>query len=251
MFKELQEKFPDDLFLTNHDRKLRESRPLLRWQRSYERALDVLDERAWNVVRQKAMQQFPQRTSDRGKQQFFEILNEAFAYRFLLRSGFEDISFVEEEDPRARRKKGQQAEHPDLQFFRNTSQIHCEVKTINRSNDQLKRDRSIGVVYDSSVFELGSPFFEKLGKTVSKATQQLAQFGTRGIVYLIIHPDDWTLDNIEEDKRQIKTFLKAKFPSTDIVAKFGVYGRRHLRISRTVPAITHPAPYSAHARSPV
>jgi hypothetical protein len=230
LLTELRSKFPDDSYLRDHDGIIKESLVLSRIHDSYERVLATLDVGAWEVLRNKAMQNFTHHESARGKQAFFDHLNEAFAYRFLLRSGCSCISFIEE--PATQKKKGGQVRSPDLRFMQDGVVRYCEVKTINVSDNQLARDSSFDRAYDSSIFDLHRPFFAKLGATVCKALSQFEHFDGKGLVYLLIHSDDRALDDLETQKAQIANFMNTHFPGIDVFAKFGVPGRRYLRTPR-------------------
>ena len=228
LLTELRSKFPDDSYLKHHDLKIKESLVLRRLQGLYERVLATLDDDAWRTLRKKSIRNFPLGQSIRGKQALYDHLNEAFAYRFLLRSGCSNISFLDNAE--TLKKKGMHIKSPDLRFTQDGAVRYCEVKTINISNDQLAREILSGVAHDSSIFELHEPFFAKFKDNVLKAIGQFESFGGSGIIYFLIHSDDRALDDLEVNKVQIADFMNSYFPGVEMFVKFGIYGRFHLRV---------------------
>lgn len=195
---------------------------------SYARAIETLDAKAWEVLRQKAIRNFKSDTRARGKQAFFDHLNEAFAFRFLVQKGYKSVTFVPEDENL--KKKGERSKTPDLRFVHAQLDRYCEVKTLNVSDEQRKRYKSTEV-YDGSVyFELSTNFHSKLADDISKALDQFRSFGSDGIVYLVVHADDAALDYLGTYKKQIADFVRQEFPNVEVFVKFGVYGRRHLHV---------------------
>ncbi|MGA8409167.1 MAG: hypothetical protein WB680_18480, partial [Candidatus Acidiferrales bacterium] len=99
-FRELiaavREKHPSDTFFADFESScLRE--PLKRKHyRCYNDALMLLDDESWNILKEKAVKYFMVRREGQLKEGFFNQLNEAFAYRYLLHRGMENIRFVKE-----------------------------------------------------------------------------------------------------------------------------------------------------------
>jgi hypothetical protein len=79
---ELERKFPDDWWIKSR----RESEDLMPGSfpqvQFYEKALQTLDEESWTILSEKARKTFLEPPSDRGKYQFFNLLNEALAYEY-------------------------------------------------------------------------------------------------------------------------------------------------------------------------
>ena len=209
LIQELQSNFPNDSYLKQHDLKIRRSHVLRSIHNSYERALSTLDPEAWEALRQKAFNNFTSLESVRGKQVFFDHLNEAFAYRQLLRSGCLAVEFVAVTEKQE--KKGLQVPSPDLRFTRDGLERYCEVKTINVSDAQLARDKSSGVFNGDIYFELNENFISKLTDTISKAIKKFNAFGETGLVYLLIHSDDRAFDYLDIYKRQVEDLVRDKF----------------------------------------
>jgi len=63
---------------------------------SYDRALMVLDNKSWLVLKGKAVKYYMNHREGNKKQGFFNQLNEAFAYRYLIGKGFKDVRFRKE-----------------------------------------------------------------------------------------------------------------------------------------------------------
>jgi len=86
----------------------------------YSLALNCLDEKSWERLKRKAEEMFKENRSRRGKQAFFNILNETFAYQYLITLGNTNVTLLSE------RKKHKT---PDISYGSEVIQ-YCEVKTI-------------------------------------------------------------------------------------------------------------------------
>jgi len=191
----------------------------LRSIRMYDKVLDVLDESSWSILKHKAKQSFLSGTGDRGKQEFFNQLNEAFAYRHLLQRGYSSVAFMPEDNKQ---------KTPDLQFTQGDFQRFCEVKTLSISNeeiDRMKRDET----FDSSIYiQLPDALLQnKLYNVLTRATKQIQSQGT-GFVYLIVYFDDFTLRHYTNYKRQLIDFLEIEFPALEVYIKIGIQSRKHI-----------------------
>jgi hypothetical protein len=83
----IRAKHPGDRFFANYDQKL--TVPELGDDyRAYERALHFLDSESWTELRIKAVNHFMDHRLGQRKQGFFNQLNDAFAYRHLVRRGY-------------------------------------------------------------------------------------------------------------------------------------------------------------------
>jgi hypothetical protein len=97
----------------------------------HEGNLARLHPRAWDGFVEKFHRQLStQRASDR-RRQFWELLNESRGYVWLADHGYSEIEFI----PGARKKK-----RADL-IAKSTRRAILEVKTINRSDDDRKREK--------------------------------------------------------------------------------------------------------------
>jgi hypothetical protein len=86
---------PSDCFFANFDQML--AIPELRADyRAYERALSLLDPESWKELRAKAVAHFSDHRPGQLKQGFFNQLNEAFAYQYLVRCGYRQVRVLRE-----------------------------------------------------------------------------------------------------------------------------------------------------------
>ena len=102
----IREKYHSDDFFENLEDSCRRERSRQKHYRSYNDALMLLDDESWSTLKEKAIEQFMNEREGQRKQGFFNQLNEAFAYRYLLRRGFENIRFIKETKERT----------PDIRF---------------------------------------------------------------------------------------------------------------------------------------
>jgi hypothetical protein len=150
-----------------------------------EKELSALDAKSWSDLKDEVKKFCIIKSDDRGWNQLFEKLNEAKGYCFLKSIGCSDIKFI----PRATKNK---VETPDLIGRRNTSQVLCEVKTINVSDDLVSARKNISVMEAQN--KLTEGITNKLRKTISKAASQLNSYSesldTEKYIYLVITYDD-------------------------------------------------------------
>jgi hypothetical protein len=78
---------PNDRFFDRFEESCRSNPAKMKAYRTYEDALRLLDFESWNILKVKAIAHFLDHRSGQLKQGFFNQLNEAFAYRHLLRQG--------------------------------------------------------------------------------------------------------------------------------------------------------------------
>ena len=109
----------------------------------YSDSLDLLDEESWEIIRDKAATSFSQTIKRRGKQPFFNLLNEALAYEYLVEANCENVSLVKEHG------KGKV---PDIRFSKDGSDYYCEVKTIGTSEEELDRAEKEEIFDNLSIF---------------------------------------------------------------------------------------------------
>lgn len=222
--EELRSQFPTDKYVEG----VYESLEIRSGARSviaaYDRALRSLDDDSWRTLKQKAMREFPCNIENRGKQPFFNQLNEAFAYRFLLQRGYNQVALVPEDTSRRKKRKT-----PDIRFLKSGGVSFCEVKTIGVSIDEIARMKS-GDVFDTSIYsQLDSPFLEKkLPEAIGVALSQVEAAGGRGLVFLIVQFDDFTLQYYAIYRQQISRLLTERFPEKEVYVKFGIQGQRRL-----------------------
>jgi len=181
----------------------------------------MLDDESWQILKDKALQHYLNHRKGQTKEGFFNLLNEAFAYRYLVCKGFKDVRFIKE------KKKGKS---PDIRFNDKDTQNYCEVKTLGISNDEINR-RSTMMAYDGSVYlNLSNGFLNKLREAVISARQQIYAFGPNGLVYIIILFDDIALDYYQNYRKQLITFSK-NHGFDNLLMKIGLLGKKRICIT--------------------
>ena len=125
------------------------------------------------------MKHYPEYREGQKKQGFFNQLNEAFAYRYLVNSkGVENIQFL---------KEGR-SKTPDIKFVVNNKQLYCEVKTLGISDDEIKH-RKTSSSGDPIDEYLSDGFLNKFKYAVESAWEQINSCGTNGLAYIHVNFD--------------------------------------------------------------
>jgi hypothetical protein len=162
---------------------------------AYNDAFVMLDHESWEILKLKAIQHYQdERRPGQRKESFFNHLNEAFAYKFLLETGFNEVRFMTEG------KKG-----PDIRYTDRGTK-YCEVKTIGMSDVEIHR-RDSREVYDGMVHScLSKGFMDVLQKAVNAARYQINFIGGVGFAFIIVRFDDFTEEFIETYRAQLTDF---------------------------------------------
>ena len=190
-----------------------------RHYRAYNDALMLLDNESWAILKSKAIAQFANERAGQRKQPFFNQLNEAFAYRYLLRQGLQDVRFLEE----ARKRT------PDIRFIDGAKQNYCEVKTVGISEDEIGR-RKGKKAYNGAIYQNLSPgFLNKLGTDIGEAWTQIHAVGTDGLVFILVRFDDIALDYYNDYRTQLIKFCRTH-QFRNLVIKVGHLGRKRISI---------------------
>lgn len=206
---EVRKRFAEDSFFANFE-KLLEDPEKRKHYRAYNDALHFLDEDSWTVLKAKAIREFRNEREGQLKQGFFNQLNEAFAYRYLVRKGFKNVRVLVE----GKEKR------PDLSYLNQGAVCHCEVKTLGITDNEIRR-RGSGKVFDLGVYrDLSDVFEEKLLAAIRTAWKQLHAAGPNGIVFIIVNPDDIAQDHYHRHRKQIAK-LHARHGFNGVVVKFG------------------------------
>jgi hypothetical protein len=173
--------------------------------------LEVLDEAAWKLLKEKVRSHLSRLDREgRGWQQLIETLNEASAYGYMKDTlGCRHIRFIPED----------KTQTPDLEADCETGPVICEVKTISESDAEIEA-RVMGTgVYSSRV--LGEKFLAKLSTTIARATEQLTAYRSdmrlRRVVFLILNFDDGLGEYNEEYYREIDAHLSDAKIGTELV----------------------------------
>ncbi len=158
-----------------------------------EEDLQQLDGNAWQGLKQKAVKYVTikdKRNDKRSRyEQLFDTLSEVKGYLYLRSEGCTEIHFIPEEGTQT----------PDLYGRHGNSGILMEVKTINRSDDELdwiKANSELrnGRMTPRTVLRVLSDSLKcKIIGKINIAKKQLLSYSCNGIqrkiVYLVIEPD--------------------------------------------------------------
>jgi hypothetical protein len=213
---------PNDRFFANLDQTLAAFPEVRAEYRAYERALSLLDPKSWAELRAKAVAHFADHRKGQLKQGFFNQLNEAFAYQHLVRRGCQHVRVLQE--------VGQT--QPDIEYMDGDERLFCEVKTIGISQEQIARRNPSQRFCSSIYYELSVGFVNKLQSTLDVAHRQINARGAKGLIYLLVLFDDFTLANYDTYRKQICTCIKVH-TAESVYVKVGLLGRRHIRKNPT------------------
>ena len=186
----------------------------------YNRIFALLDENSFKILKEKALKNFTGpsegNNGNRGKQQFFNHLDEALAYEYLANKGYTNIQFVVATNNQ---------KTPDLSFQINEETLYCEVKTVNRSDEDIIRYREIQV-QNSSIYEnLSEGFFNKLSSDLSDAKNKVP---IPRLVYMIVLFDGFTLAYWDTYSLEIENFLKENFHDIEVFIRVGYFSEKRL-----------------------
>ncbi len=85
----------------------------------------MLDDESWHILKEKALQHYFDHRKSQKTQGFFNQLNEAFAYRYLVNKGFKNIRFIKEDKNK----------RPDIEYSECLSD-QVNLLKINEVNDK-------------------------------------------------------------------------------------------------------------------
>jgi hypothetical protein len=180
-----------------------------------------LDQPSWNLLKEKAISKFMSHRIGNWEQDFFNTLNESKAYSFLVHNSCTGLSFIKESDHTTRT--------PDIEGIFDRRQLLCEVKTINKSDDEIIRYMSNE--FHTSYF-LNDGFFNKLDSAILQATDQLNQFKKDSnsilIIYLDLNFDDFSVKYSSTYHDEINGYLLQKANPLPIFIHNWDYSRRSL-----------------------
>lgn len=183
---------------------------------AYEQALQCLDSESWNILSTKAIEHYRQHRDGQLKEAFYNQLDEAFAYQYLVNQGYKSVKFFEEN------KKNKT---PDLSYRINEKQFYCEVKSIGVSDDEICRSSKSGQDYDAceAYCSLKEGFFKKLKNKFSDANTQLSNYG-EGLIFIFIPRfDDVTHMYYSRYREQIIEFITS-YEVIEVYFKIGFNG---------------------------
>ncbi len=183
----------------------------------YERALRTLDQESWAVLKDKAVAHFTDHRAGQRKQGFFNQLNDAFAYEHLVRRDYKQVRIL--------REVGKT--QPDIEYLVGRERRFCEVKTIGISDEAISRRATLQVTSSSIYQELSAGFLRKLESTLGIADRQIKARGGKGLIYILVHFDDFTLDYYHRYRKQIAACL-ASHIAENIYVKVGLTDRKYI-----------------------
>jgi hypothetical protein len=219
LIAEIRRSYPTDDFFADFENSCRREPGKKRHYRSYNEALMLLDDESWTILKKKAIEQFRNERVGQRKQGFFNQLNEAFAYRYLLRKGSKNVRFIKEGKKKT----------PDIGFVDRGTQSYCEVKTLGITDVEIMR-REGRSVYDGSVYVvLNEIVLDKLARGVGDAWEQIHALGKSGLVFVVIHFDDIALDHYESYRKQLAEFCRSR-GFEKLILKVGYRGNKRICI---------------------
>jgi hypothetical protein len=186
---------------------------------AYNRAVMTVDDGSWQILKKKALSHYRDHRRGQEKQGFFNQLNEAFAYQYLVRKGFEKIRLIEEGTKKS----------PDITFSYRQTRAYCEVKTLNISDEEIGRRSGRSVCDGRGYVDLSMGFLGKLRTAVNAAKQQIESVHSAGLTYLIILFDDVALDYYGNYRKQLIAFCQNE-GLDDLFIRTGLLGNRRISI---------------------
>ena len=210
---------PKDSFIDRFEESCRENPAKRRAYRSYDDALRLLDSASWQILKSKAIAHFRDHRQGQLKQGFFNQLNEAFAYRHLVRRGFTGVRMLPEDGRPV----------PDLRYRDGREIKHCEVKTISISDEEISR-RESSKVFTNAYVRLEEGFFRKLASDIVNAKAQITTRGTEGLVYVVVVWDDIALDYYKSYRKALSGFACAN-DIDDVHIKVGLRFNRRMSLA--------------------
>lgn len=218
---EVSNRFDDDFF-KNFEALIKINPGKQKAYSVYNRALMILDNESWKILKSKALNHYKDEREGQRKNGFFNILNEAFAYEYLIDKGSENVRFLKE-------KKGER--RPDMTFMIMGIKKYCEVKTINISKNEMTRRERPPKGYEGSIYYfLDKGFFKKFSDKYLDAREQISAVSSkRGLIYIVTNFDDMALDHYHTYKKQILVYAR-KNNMYDIVIQIGLGGTKTICI---------------------
>jgi len=218
---QLEVAHPSDDFFEGALANVQNSRQARAYYSSYDRALGELDHASFEVLSRKAINHFRDHRAGQLKQGFFHQLNEAFAYRHLLRCGYTDVTLLGEG----------KTSQPDISYKDGAKQLFCEVKTIGISEDEIGR-RGTNRFFTVNYSRLSEGFLNKLNHDLLRAQAQIHALGPHGLVYIVVTFDDFTMTYYPQHRQQLDEFLRSHTVK-NVYIKAGIFGNRGIATMRS------------------
>ena len=209
----IEDRAHHDSYFQNFEHSIEEESEKRRAWLAREEELKRLAPEAWNFLKNEALPYLTARSHrGRGWEQLISILNQTRAYNFLLDSGCSEIRFI----PRIKGK-----ETPDLETKLDGIPVICEIKTINKSQQEAKARQSGAPRTILASLELG--FFKKLTSDLKKAKSQMVSYtntpGVRHIAFVVVNFDDFLGEYKTAYYEEIDQYLAGK-PVAEIEVVF-------------------------------
>jgi hypothetical protein len=145
----------------------------------------------------------------RGLTQFFDKCNEAEAYVFLKEQGFLEVEFI----PESRILKNRT---PDLSAKGNQGKVLCEVKTINISDEEAKRNKHLrDAKYLPATYEteLNDGLLKQIKSQIEEANKQFDSYDSSQqalrYLYLVVNRDNPMAFEAEKSSDEAENYIKS------------------------------------------
>lgn len=179
---------------------------------------------SWHELKRKAIGQYCNHRNGQLKQGFFNQLNEAFAYQYLVRQGYRNVAILREDGKTT----------PDLHYYAAGSQRFCEVKTIGISDDEIARSADVQS-FDSTIYQdFSEGFRKKLLAVLTQAQRQIASRGSEGLIFVVVNFDDFTLQHYDRYQAELCRILR-EHEADEVFVKVGLIGGRRIFKTRFRP----------------
>jgi hypothetical protein len=190
---------------------------------AYERAFAKLDEESWSNLVRKAVMHFHETRPHQVKGPFFDQLNDAFAYSWLLRQHFQQVRVLRENSG------SRQSRQPDIAYEHQGVRYLCDTKTINSSVQELQNRKTIAYRDSARYAVLHPTLLKKYDDAIQNGKEQISANGEHGLVFVVAWLDDFTMTYGATHRQTIRTHLRRQtFP---VVVQFGLDPRsiEHVR----------------------
>jgi hypothetical protein len=198
----VRQRFPKDCFFEDFEASLEVPVKRLHFAR-YEAALVRLKDDSWAILKKKCLAHYMDWRSGQIKQGFFNRLNEAFAYEYLVDEGHENVRFIKEDKTN---------KMPDIESIMKGRKRFCEVKSMGITDNEVFKRYGIGLPPRPNrpldYARLGEPFFKKLGGALHVAKNQIDSVRGKGTVFILVRFDDICLDYFDNYVVEIEKFCR-------------------------------------------
>ena len=188
-----------------YDFEIKDTYLKLKQLRDIEAELQGLDRTSWDCLKADLIPLLTARDAKRGWQALFDKLNEAKGYNYLVQIGCSSVKFIPRSSARGHKT-------PDLQGILDSTNVLCEVKTINISEVE-SACRNRGSVRNT-LLQLPVGFFSKLKSGLDTARNKMEVYrpgtGTMKIAYVIINYDDLLHEYAPAYAKQVNAFIATK-----------------------------------------